>query len=115
MTIITSNARPDPMAIPTSVIQDSVNVRIAWQIPGSNFSPLLSYEVLIMTKAGTLLQSTDCLGANPASTYCDVPMINLRVGTFMLAQGDIVKAKVHARNAIGWGDFSQFNIVGAVI
>ena len=94
------------MAIPTTAIQDSINVRIAWQIPGSNFSPLTNFEVLILSKSGTMLQSPDCLAANPTSTYCDVPMSNLRVGGFLLTQGDIVRAKVRARNAIGWGDFS---------
>lgn len=84
VTTITANARPDPMATPSTAIHDFVKVRIAWQIPASNFSPLLSYEVLIMTQAGTLLQSPDCLGEDPAQTYCDIPMINLRSGGFML-------------------------------
>jgi hypothetical protein len=42
-------------------------------------------------------------------------MMSLRTGDFNLQQGDIVKIKVRARNSIGWSDYSQVNLEGAVI
>jgi hypothetical protein len=47
--------------------------------------------------------------------FCDVSILSLRSGNFTLTQGAVVKVKVRAQNGLGWGDFSQVNLVGATI
>ena len=42
-------------------------------------------------------------------------MNSLRQTVFLLTQNDVVVAKVRAKNTIGWGAFSQPNIIGALI
>jgi hypothetical protein len=115
ITTITANSRPDPVAIPTTVTQDSVNVRISWTAPSDNYSPLLEYEILVKANSGVYYAHSSCSRTDPTLTYCDVSVVSLREGSFLLTQGSIVKVKVRALNAIEWGDYSQVNLVGALI
>ena len=46
---------------------------------------------------------------------CLIPVTTLRSSPFSLAKGELVKVQMRARNAKGYGDFSQPNTVGALI
>lgn len=56
-------AVPDQMSIPT-VTNDAANVKIVWQEPTSNGSPISEYQILIKQKDGTWTEeTTNCNGA----------------------------------------------------
>ena len=84
ITTITANARPNPVTIPVTAIQDDTNVRISWTTPSDNYSSILQYEILIMSFSGTFYQHSDCTGSDPLVTQCDVSITSLREGNFLL-------------------------------
>jgi hypothetical protein len=38
--IITANARPDPVQIPSTALYNKTNVMISWSAPSDNYSPI---------------------------------------------------------------------------
>ena len=77
ITTITANSIPDPVAIVTTSLVNSNEVKIVWAEPSSNFSPLSYYEVMIADIAGEFSLHTDC-GYDPTQNYCDVSIFLLR-------------------------------------
>ena len=46
---------------------------------------------------------------------CSIPFTTLRAAPYSLSYGNLVQARVRAKNFIGFGAFSQENIVGAAV
>jgi hypothetical protein len=109
---VTSNSKPDPVSIATTTLQNEADVRIQWQAPVDNYSPLTQYQILIATIDGDFIEHTDCDGTDPSITFCDVSIMSLRQAEFNLVQDSIIKVKVRAQNSIGWGAYSQANLIG---
>lgn len=93
---VTANSKPDPVVTPTTTVFDKVSVRIAWDYPSDNFSPLLQYEILIQGTDGQFYSHPDCAGSDPFESYCDVSISSLRQTPFLLLQNSVVRAKVRA-------------------
>ena len=111
ITTITANSNPDPVDIVTTSLVNSNEVRIDWAEPSSNFSPLELYEIMVADIDGQFSVYKDC-GSDPAQSYCDIPIMVLRQIPYSLVQGSLISAKVRAKNAIGWGSYSQANLLG---
>lgn len=101
--------RPDPVT--TEVI--GVNVKISWLQPGSNGSPIASYNVLILAADGVTLVDDGVFCSSVTGLYCEIPMSELTEplpnGKFLLPLNRLVQAKVRAVNSLGPGDYSQLN------
>ncbi len=107
------------MSAPTTS-NSGVNVRISWQPPINNGgSTVTQYQVIIVTSTGTYSENTQYCDGSVASVianlYCDVPMSVLWASPYNNIYGDLVKAKVSAKNAIGWNTLSDPNTVGAYV
>jgi len=107
---------PETPASPTLTIVGA-HVKIAWVAPFANYRPVLGYQILIGTSAGTFVESKAlCDGdAQAAVAYCLVDMHDLRAAPFNLAYDTLVQAQVLARNARGWSAASAPNSAGARI
>lgn len=94
--------------IPTSVstaIQDNT-VKIAWELPSTNGSPITSYEVYIQESGTTTytLESSDCDGSLLtviSNRYCNIDYTTLIASPFNFNGGESVYAKVVAINVYG--------------
>jgi hypothetical protein len=106
---------PDPVGIATTSLEDEEHVRIEWVAPADNFKEIERYQILIMTSEGESAAHSSCDGSDPSLTHCVVSMSSLRQSPFFLVQNDIVQVTVRAQNSIGWGAFSQFNLLGQVV
>jgi hypothetical protein len=116
--VVTPASIPSKMATAaTSTV--STSVRIAWDLPNLNGGTIISYRVWIMKKDGTYnLESTWCSESDSLMTtnrYCLVRMTDLTSTTYNLVRSDLVRVKVQASNAKGWGDLSDVNTVGATV
>jgi hypothetical protein len=116
--VVTPASIPSKMATAaTSTV--STSVRIAWDLPNLNGGTIVSYRVWIMKKDGTYnLESTWCSESDSLMTtnrYCLVRMTDLTGATYNLVRSDLVRVKVQASNAKGWGDLSDVNTVGATV
>jgi hypothetical protein len=112
---ITANAIPDQVHIPVTEVYQNTNVKIRWDYPSDNYSPLVQFEILLQGSDGKWYTHPNCNGQDTTVTNCVVSMLSLRQSKFLLAQNDVVIAKVRAQNSINWGAFSQPNIDGAHI
>lgn len=75
---------------------------------------------MISTKDGVSYaeEPVHCDGAQPAivaSRSCSIPLTVFRQDPFNLDYPDQVIAKVRSRNDIGWNDYSDSNLLGAII
>jgi hypothetical protein len=115
VSVQTSQA-PETPAAPTVEIVGGY-VKISWAAPFDNYRPILGYgyQVLIATSAGAFVERKSlCDGvAQEAPKYCLVDMHDLRAEPFNLVYGDLVQAKVLARNERGWSAASAANTDGA--
>lgn len=100
-----------PAPVTTEVI--GVNVKITWQAPATNGSPITSYNVLILAQDGKTLVDDGVFCSTVTDTYCEIPMSELTKplpdGKFLLQLNQLVRAKVRAANSLGAGDFSALN------
>lgn len=86
VTSIKANQKPDQItALSTSIVSQTL-VRLEWTAPHDGNDNITSYEIFIRTSAGTTFEHdlTNCSGANPALTQCDIPMTTLRAAPFNL-------------------------------
>lgn len=105
---------PDQVATAVTSI-DGTNFIIDWTAPEGNFASIVEYEVVIEDSTENYVtDSTNCDGQDPTVTQCTIPMSDMITLTG-LSQGDLVVARVRARNANGWAQRSQENVSGAVI
>ena len=94
-----------------SITENGLNVRIAWSAPDANSEAIIDYQILILKSDGVtwVEDTTDCLGTAPtviSNLYCDVPYTVLRTN-YGLPYNALVFAKVRARNANGYSDYSE--------
>lgn len=105
---------PDVMPIIETSIEGT-RFKFTWTAPFDNYDPIVEYEMMIRKPDGTFYKDAiNCPGLPEEQTYCYVEMDTLRVQSG-LAQGELVRAKIRARNVNGWGAFSQLNFVGSYI
>jgi hypothetical protein len=109
-------SKPSQM-VPVSVSLFGTDVKIQWTPSDSNASPITSFKVLIMTSDPLVLieQLDHCDGSSPdaiSKNYCLVPMQKFIEPPYNLVQGDLIIAKVQAKNQIGWSDASLPNVSG---
>ena len=96
---------PDTPNAPSTSINSSNGVTIAWTAPYNGNSTIIAYTVEIIHSNGSYSTETvNCNGSNAAivtATSCTVPIPVLRAAPFNLAWGASVFAKVKATNAVG--------------
>jgi len=122
-TIIKTSGVPAQMFTVTTSYDtgvDPTSVKITWLQPYSNSEPVIDYQVVIRHKDLSTFseESVNCNGAvDPAKTslYCFVPLTVLRSNPYLLEFNDLVVAKARARNAWGYGIYSESNTAGASI
>ncbi len=95
-------------------------MRIQWSPPINNGgSAVTQYKITIADHANLLIENLAyCDGSNTIiknNLYCEIPMSILRSSPYNLVYGDLVQAKVSARNLIGWNTESTSNTIGATI
>jgi len=95
-------------ADPVTTTIENLYVKIAWEKPNDMSSPIEEYEIAIKQADG-VFNSTNgqfCQGNDQAvvnNRYCHIPLQSvLRLPPYNLVYGDLVVAKVKARNSIGW-------------
>jgi hypothetical protein len=115
---VTPASIPSKMAtVVTSTV--STSVKIAWDLPSLNGGSIVSYRVWIMKSDGSYnLESTWCSESDTTMTtnrFCLVRMTDLVGSTYNLVRGNLVRVRVQASNAKGWGDLSDVNTVGSTI
>jgi hypothetical protein len=99
---------------------DPTAVKIYWQAPADNSDPITEYQILIRKAGGAEYaeELTYCDGADAtiaAARQCFVPLTTLRGAVFSLVYGDLVVARARARNSLGYGQYSQPNVLGATV
>ena len=107
---------PDKVATPTvSVGAAATSVTIAWSAPFDHAAPVDYYEVLLQAAGGAFV--TACDGTDAAiiaALACSVPMVQVAALTG-LAVDSLLRARVRAHNANGWGAASELNAAGATL
>jgi hypothetical protein len=105
---------PDQVAIPTVTLGASdTAVTVAWDAPADHAAPIDQYQVLLQAADGTYAEDTaTCGAADAADRSCAIPMPTVLTLTG-LAVDQLIRAKVRAHNANGWGAYSELNTVGA--
>jgi len=115
---------PEVMSPVTTSISGT-KVVIDWAEPFDNYDPILSYDVQLLKKDGSLTEfPTECSGMSPQITHCEIEMAALIAGT-SLKRGDLIRAQVRAVNSYPYTEprnyadlrqlYSQYNSFGAVI
>jgi hypothetical protein len=97
---------PGVIASATIALTGGTSVRLAWQVPAANGSPIDSYKVELLGTTGTYVtEAVHCSGTAPAvlsAASCTLPMSALTSAPWNLALGAAITYRVTARNAIGW-------------
>jgi hypothetical protein len=105
-----------PFQVVTTI--SGTDTAISFTAPENGAAPIEAYRVWLRHADGSFAQDlTNCDGSDAAivaALSCAVPLTTLR-GTYGLAYGELVQARVQAKNANGWGSLSQVNLVGARI
>ena len=100
-------------------MQVNENIEIRWTAPLNNYESLDAYRVAVESSSATFIEDlTNCDASAPdimAELRCRIPVAVLVAAPFTLPPGTTVVAKVQARNARGWGPFSEENTAGAVV
>lgn len=95
------------------------DVLIEWIAPYDNSDPITLYQILIQKKNGEWLENlSHCDGTNSTvktDLECIVPMSVFTSSDYNLVLGDLIVVKVRAKNSIDYGDFSEANLVGALV
>jgi hypothetical protein len=108
---------PAKMAIPTVTVSGT-NVVVAWTLPATHGSSIVSYDIRFKKSDGSFAQeTTSCDGTSPAivaARTCTVPMATLKTLTGK-AIDSLIVVKISAENARGDGDYSEVNTSGATI
>jgi hypothetical protein len=120
---VVASAAPAQMATVTTAIDagvDPLSVKISWTAPDDNSDAIVEYEILIGKTGGTEYaeEPVACDGVDASivsARQCFVPLTTLRAPDFNLVYGDLVAVRARARNSLGFGQYSQPNVVGATI
>jgi len=108
--------RPDALAIPSVTIGAAeTDVTIAWAAPDAHSAAIDYYEVLVQLADGTFAAACDGADADIiAALSCSVTMATV-ASTTGLAIDSLIRVRVRAHNANGWGGYSELNSAGATI
>jgi hypothetical protein len=111
---------PDKTAIPTVTIGSTdTAVTISWTEPGDHAATITAYEVLLLHSDGVTFstETTNCDGSDSSivsALSCAIPMTTVASLTGRSVDS-LIKVKIRAYNANGWGDYSELNTAGATI
>lgn len=121
-TVVASSAPAQMTTVQTTIDVgvDPKAVKISWSAPADNSDPITEYQILIRKTGGTEYaeELVHCDGANAtvaAARQCYIPLTTLRAPVFNLGYGELVAARARARNSLGYGQYSQPNVIGALI
>jgi hypothetical protein len=116
-TVYAAGLPSQPSTVTTTVM--GTDVRIQFSPPSNIAAPILMYKIIIKQSDGQFTETaTHCDGSSTAvktNYYCDVAITVLRASSYSLVYGNLVQARVQAKNANGWGNLSQVNLGGATI
>ncbi|CDW74138.1 pa14 multi-domain protein [Stylonychia lemnae] len=109
--------KPAKMDIPTVELSttDNLRVDITWAPPVSHSSDIISYDVQFLKSNNDFTPFTaQCPGTDPLVYTCSVNMTNLNT---LIGQpvDTMIRVKVRALNAKGYGSYSEVNIVGQTV
>lgn len=94
------------MAIPTvalSTVSPYTDVVITWTAPNTHYSPITDYDVRFQKLDGTFDPYTAaCPGTDETLLTCTVDMLGLNTITGLTVD-TLIRVKVRAKNAKGWG------------
>jgi hypothetical protein len=111
---------PDKADIPAVTIGSSETaVTVTWVEPGDHAAAIDAYEILFLLSDGVTFstETTYCDGSDSSiasALSCQVPMATVESVTG-LAVDSLIRVKIRAQNANGWGDYSELNTAGATI
>lgn len=116
---ILAAVEPSVLAMITVTDNADTTVRIAWNTPVDNGSPVTAFYVEFLATNGTYYEDTvNCDGDDLtiiANEYCDVPMTVFAAEPYNLVQDDQIVATVMSYNEIGWSTASTPNTAGALV
>ena len=118
--VVLASDLPDKAAIPTVTIGASeTDVTVSWTEPGDHAAPISAYEILLLEADGVtwVSETANCDGSDSAivsALSCAIPMTTVASVTGQ-AVDSLIRVKVRAQNANGWGDYSEPNTAGATI
>ena len=101
-------------------MNDGTKVKISWDAPDTNFAPLTSYNLQVLSNDGlTFVDANSFCDENAATILtgrlCTMTLIELRAAPFSLTFNKFVIARVKSTNQFGESDYSQTNVMGASI
>ena len=116
--IIRAASVPAQMATPTTTIDSTTGgVKISWTAPANNGNTLTAYLIEILDLAETTWSTTThCDGSTStifSQRYCIIAMSALITTPFSLTLDTLVKVRISASNAVGFGPVSSTNTDGA--
>jgi len=104
---------PDEVDI-VSVGLSGTDVWINWNAPDDHNEAITEYDILILKSDASYASHANCDGTDGtviSNTECFIPMVEIPALT-SLATDELIQAVVRAKNANGWGAYSQVNIAG---
>jgi len=120
--IATFKSSQEPAQITSDNIQTTnsgLSVQITWSKPYNNEDTITAYMVQIRKVDGeTYQESAECDASTTAiinARTCTVLIKTLRAGPYELQFNNLIVARVKAKNAFGWGLYSQPSTAGALI
>lgn len=113
--IIASNV-PGTMAPVTTTLSGTTDIQITWVAPASNGLSIISYDVQLFVPSSLsyIEDATYCTGSDPSLLSCTFPISTL-LSTYSFSRGDLVQARIRAKNSKGYGGFSTLNTLGATV
>lgn len=95
---------------------EGTTVIFEWTAPFDNYQPILEYDFILLTQLPETYvhEETLCPGSDPSITRCDIEMQRV-IEITGLQRGELIQARVKARNENGWEAYSQQNVEGARI
>jgi hypothetical protein len=107
---------PDAVGIPTvaqGTGSEATKVQITWSNPTQTHgSSVLQFQVQFRTSTESYVSDASCEQFTARSCLVDMSTIRTITG---LTVNQLIRVRVRARNARGWGQYSQINSAGAVI
>jgi hypothetical protein len=109
---------PAKMAIPTVALSSTTpftDVVITWTAPNTHYSAITDYDVTFQKSDGSFTPYTAaCPGTDESLLTCTVDMLGLNTLTGLTVD-TLIRVKVRAQNAKGWGSYSEVNIAGQTV
>ena len=116
-TSVTAIDFPGKVDIPT-VTTSGTTVVVDWSAPNTHYSAITAYDIKFLDSGSNLVTyTTGCTetAANVLSlTQCTVNMLDLNT-QLGLAVDTLIRVKVRAQNAKGWGSYSELNVGTATV